>query len=89
MNCKRLVAYVRIDGKFTKIGYFGTECKRFEPLDMVNEGNESCNQKIPELQSEAKQISTTSSKTIKQDGETANLFGIKLELFCPNEDVTP
>jgi len=36
-DCTRLVAYVRIDGKFTKVGHYGSECKQFEPLDLQQE----------------------------------------------------
>jgi len=36
-DCTRLVAYVRIDGKYTKIGHYGSECKQFEPLDLQQE----------------------------------------------------
>jgi hypothetical protein len=37
MDCTRLVAYVRIDDKWTKIGHFGSECKQFEALDLQKE----------------------------------------------------
>ncbi len=36
-DCTRLVAYVRIDGKWTRIGHYGSECKQFEPLDLQQE----------------------------------------------------
>ena len=36
-DCTRLVAYVRIDGNWTKIGHFGSACKQFEPLDRQKE----------------------------------------------------
>ena len=37
MNCKRLATYTRINDNWTKIGYYGSECKRFEPLDLQKE----------------------------------------------------
>jgi len=37
MGCKSLTAYVRIDGKWTKVGYFGLECKKFELLNEEQE----------------------------------------------------
>ncbi len=37
VDCTRLVAYVRIDGNWTKIGHYGSECKQFEPLDLEKE----------------------------------------------------
>ena len=36
-DCTRLVAYVRIDGKWTRIGHYGSACKQFEPLDLQQE----------------------------------------------------
>ena len=40
VDCTRLVAYVRIEGKWTKIGHYGSECKQFEPLDLEKEKQE-------------------------------------------------
>ncbi len=37
VDCTKLVAYVRIEGKWTKIGHYGSECKQFEPLDLQQE----------------------------------------------------
>ncbi len=39
-DCTRLVAYVRIDGKWCKIGHYGSACKQFEPLDLQKEEQE-------------------------------------------------
>lgn len=36
-DCKILTSYVRIDRKWTKIGYFTTCCKKFELADTANE----------------------------------------------------
>ena len=36
-DCTRLVAYVRIDGNWKKIGHYGSACKQFEPLDLQQE----------------------------------------------------
>ena len=33
-ECTALSAYVRIEGKWTKIGYYGSECKQFSPIDL-------------------------------------------------------
>ena len=37
IECNPLSAYVRIDGKWKKIGYYGSECKKFELLDLEKE----------------------------------------------------
>lgn len=39
-DCTRLTAYVRIDGKYKKIGYYGSECKQFEPLNLEKDEQE-------------------------------------------------
>ena len=53
IECKYLTAYVRIDGKWTKIGYFGSECKRFELLDLKQEEKDRLiKQKLAEIKSE-------------------------------------
>lgn len=36
-ECKYLTAYVRIDGKWARIGHYGSECKKFEALDLQQE----------------------------------------------------
>ena len=36
-DCTRLVAYVRIEGKWTRVGHYGSECKKFEALDLQQE----------------------------------------------------
>lgn len=33
-ECTGLTAYVRIEGKWTRIGYYGSECKQFSKLDL-------------------------------------------------------
>lgn len=37
IDCKPLTAYVRIEGKWIRIGHYGSECKQFEPLDLQQE----------------------------------------------------
>ena len=36
-DCTRIVAYVRIENKWTKIGHYGSECNRFDSLDVQRE----------------------------------------------------
>ena len=37
VDCTKLAAYIRIDGKWIKIGHYGSECKQFEPLNLQQE----------------------------------------------------
>ena len=36
-ECSALTAYVRIEGKWEKIGYYGSECKQFSQFDLKQE----------------------------------------------------
>jgi len=60
-DCTRLVAYVRIDGRWTKIGHYGSECKQFEPLDLQQEEQER-------LQKEKHDSIKSQLRQIKQEG---------------------
>jgi len=59
-DCTRLVAYVRIDGKWNKIGHYGSECKQFEPLDLEKEEQDR-------LQKERMVLMKSKLREIKQD----------------------
>jgi len=55
-ECKALTAYVRIDSKWTRIGIFGSECKKFEPLDLQKEERERLQkEKLDLIKSELRQ----------------------------------
>jgi len=55
IECKPLTAYVRIEGKWTRIGYYGYECKKFEPLDLEQEEQDrQLKQKLENIKSEIK-----------------------------------
>ena len=57
VDCTRLVAYVRIDGKWTKIGHYGSECKQFEPLDLQKEEKDRISkEKLALIKSQLRQI---------------------------------
>jgi len=61
VDCTRLVAYVRIDGKWTKIGHYGSECKQFEPLDLQREEQDR-------LQKERLTLIKSQLRQTKQEG---------------------
>jgi len=57
VDCTRLVAYVRIEGKWTKIGHYGSECKQFEPLDLEKEEEDRLQkEKRDSIKSQLRQI---------------------------------
>ena len=56
VDCTRLVAYVRIDGNWTKIGHYGSECKQFEPLNLEKEEQERLTkEKLAHIKSQLRQ----------------------------------
>lgn len=66
IECKPLTAYVRIDGKWTKIGYFGSECKKFEPLDLQQEEQERlAKQRLDHIKSEMRQAKQENRERLK------------------------
>ena len=71
MNCKKLATYTRIEGKWTKIGYYGSECKKFEPLDLQQEEKERLTkERIMQLGADFRQIKQESRarlNTIKNE----------------------
>ncbi len=71
IECKRLVAYVRIDGKWIKIGYWGSECHKFELIDEKQEEQERLAKQRPDhIKSEMRQVKQENrerSKTIENE----------------------
>lgn len=56
-DCKRLVAYVRIDNKLVKVGYFGTGCHQFELLDLQKEAEDRlAKARLLQINSEIRQV---------------------------------
>ena len=37
VECTELTAYVRIEGKWVRVGYYGSECNRLDSLDLKQE----------------------------------------------------
>jgi len=55
-ECTSLTAYVRIEGKWIRIGFYGSECKKFEPLDLQKEEQERLQkEKLDLIKSELRQ----------------------------------
>lgn len=78
VDCTRLVAYVRIDGKWIKIGHYGSECKQFEPLDLEQEEQDRLQkEKRDSIKSQLRQIKAESRdrrKTIENEFNMNNSF---------------
>ena len=77
-DCTRLVAYVRIDGKWNKIGHYGSECKQFEPLDLQQEEQDRLSKEKRDLIKlqlrQIKQESREKRKTIENEFNMNNSF---------------
>lgn len=77
-DCTRLVAYVRMDGKWIKIGHYGSECKQFEPLDLKQEEQDRLQkEKLSLIRSEIRktnQENRTRRKIIENEFNMNNSF---------------
>ena len=86
VDCKRLVTYVRIKGKWTKVGHYGTDCHQFEPFDSIQEEEQrQSNLRIGQLLQQVNDTKRQAKQEINQIKEhlsKANLFGVNLKLFC-------
>lgn len=101
-DCKRLTAHIRLDGKWTKIGYFGSECKQFQLVDWEKENEEREDNRLArKKQAEirllikqvlhegigfAEKIYKVEQNHSKEFDITKNLFDIDIESFCPIDD---
>jgi len=75
IECKPLTAYVRIDGKWKKIGHWGSECHKFELIDekqeekdrLVKQKQEETDrlikQKLAEIKSEVSDVKVSFTGT--------------------------
>ena len=75
-DCTRIVAYVRIENKWTKIGSYGSECHKFEALDVQQEEQDR-------LDKENRDFIKSQLRQIKQESR-ARLNTIKNELNMNN-----
>ena len=70
-ECTKLVAYVRIEGKWVKIGNFGSECSRFDSLDLQSEERDrETKEKLADIKSQLRQFKQESRvrrKTIENE----------------------
>ena len=65
-DCTKLVAYVRIDGKWCTIGHYGSACKQFEPLDLQQEKVDKIQkEKLDSIQLQLRQIKQESRERQK------------------------
>lgn len=63
IECKPLTAYVRIDGNWTRIGHYGSECKKFESLDLQKE--ELDRERRIQLDAELRQVKQEGRERLK------------------------
>jgi len=56
-ECTELTAYIRVEGKYTRIGHYGSECSRFDLLDLQSEERDKeTKENIQYVKSQLKQI---------------------------------
>ena len=78
VDCTKLVAYVRIDGKWCTIGHYGSACKQFEPLDLEQEEEErQSKEKRNAIKSQLRQIKVENNdrrKAIENEFNASDSF---------------
>ncbi|TAK16094.1 MAG: hypothetical protein EPO37_09000 [Nitrosarchaeum sp.] len=78
MDCKILTAYVRIEGTWIRIGHYGSECKKFEPLDLQQEEKERLDkERMMQLVADFRQVKQENRarlNTIKNELNVSNSF---------------
>jgi len=69
-ECTELTAYVRIEGKWTRVGYYGSECNRFDSLDLKQEERDKeTKENIQYVKSQLQQIRSENRERRKTIGE--------------------
>lgn len=84
-ECKPLFAYVRMEGKWVRIGTYGSECNIFEPHDPVAEQEDRLRkQRITAILARAKQPYNKKQVTYTYYDPVGipNLFDIDIKAFC-------
>ena len=65
-DCNKLAMYIRIEGKWTRIGYYGSECRQFEALDLQQEEKDRLDrEKLNSIKLQLRQIKQESRATLK------------------------
>ena len=71
-ECTSLNAYVRIEGRWTRIGYYGSECKQFNQLDLKQEEKDrKLKQRVRDL---TKLVRNAKNMTLEQVDEQIKHF---------------
>lgn len=87
-DCMTLTVYVRIEGKWTRIGYYGSECKKFEHLDLQQEElDKQSKERMIQLNTEMRQIKQENRerrKTIENEFNMNKSF-FKQQSKCQSE----
>lgn len=70
-ECDIRSSYIRVDGKWTKIGYYNTGCKTFDVLNPSQEEKEhEILEKIDDFNAKVKQIREESKNKLKEMRES-------------------
>jgi hypothetical protein len=65
-DCTELSAYVRIEGKWKRIGKYGSECNRFDSLDVQRENlDKKTKENLQYVKSQLQQIRSESRERRK------------------------
>lgn len=77
-ECTELTAYIRVEGKYTRVGHYGSECNRFDSLDLKQEEQDRLQkEKYNSIKLQLRQIKQESRerrKTIENEFNMNNSF---------------
>ena len=69
-ECTELTAYIRVEGKWNRIGHYGSECNRFDSLDLKQEERDrDLREKQYHIKSQLQQIRSDSRERRKTIAE--------------------
>ncbi|MDF2428904.1 MAG: hypothetical protein OPY07_06605 [Nitrosopumilus sp.] len=70
-ECTELTAYIRVEGKWVRVGHYGSECNRFDSLDLQSEERDrETKEKLADIKSQLRQFKQESRarrKTIENE----------------------
>ena len=66
IECMPLVAYVRIEGNWVKIGHYGSKCKKFELIDQKQEEEDRLlKEKMAQISAKMRQVKQEGREQLK------------------------
>ena len=69
-ECTELTTYIRVEGKWVRVGHYGSECNRFDSLDLKQEERDrDLKEKLHHIKSQLQQVRAEGRERRKTIGE--------------------